>query len=92
MREYPEEMQYTCKKDKVKQAKRTWKGKYKTIIERKELKDNYKEMEKEIKNVERKYTSIKEVYQQTKILLEQTKTKLKNLHQEKETPEEVIKT
>ena len=85
MREYPEEMQYTCKKDKVKQAKRTWKGKYKTIIERKELKDNYK-------NVERKYTSIKEVYQQTKILLEQTKTKLKNLHQEKETPEEVIKT
>ena len=41
---------------------------------------------------ERKYTSIKEVYQQTKILLEQTKTKLKNLHQEKETPEEVIET
>ena len=48
-------------------------------------------MEKEKKDIERKYASIKEVYGQTKILLEQTKAKLKNLHQEKETSEEVIK-
>ena len=33
----------------------------------------------------------KEVYEQTKVLPEQTKTKLKNLNQEKETSEEVIK-
>ena len=41
--------------------------------------------------MERKYVSIKEAYEQTKILSDQTKTKLKNLHQEKETSEEVIK-
>ena len=46
-------------------------------------------MEKE-KDVERKYASSKEVYEQTKILSEQTNIKLKNLHQEKETSEEVI--
>ena len=34
---------------------------------------------------------MKEVYEQTKVLSEQTKTKLKNLNQEKETSEEVIK-
>ena len=42
-------------------------------------------------DMERKYVSIKEAYEQTKILSDQTKTKLKNLHQEKETSEEVIK-
>ena len=48
-------------------------------------------IEKEKKDIERKYDSIKEVYEQTKILSEKIKTKLKNLHQEKETPPEVIK-
>ena len=48
-------------------------------------------MEKEKKDIERKYASIKEVYEQIKVLSEQTKTKLKNLNQEKETSEEVIK-
>ena len=82
--EYPEEMQYICKKDKVKQEERIWESKYKTtVIELEELKDRYKEMEKEKKDKERKYASIKEVYKQTGILSEQTKTKLKNLHQEK---------
>ena len=42
-------------------------------------------------DMERKYVSIKEAYEQTKILSDQTKTKLKNLHQEKQTSEEVIK-
>ena len=37
------------------------------------------------------FSTIKEVYEQTKILSVQTKTKLKNLNQEKETPEEIIK-
>ena len=48
-------------------------------------------MEKEKKDIERKYVIIKEAYEQTKVLSEQTKEKLKNLHQEKETSEEVIK-
>ena len=48
-------------------------------------------MEKEKKVIERKYACIKEVYEQTKVLWEQTKTKLKNLNQEKETSDEVIK-
>ena len=43
------------------------------------------------KDIKRKYASIKEIYKQTKVLSEQTKTKLKNLNQEKETSEEVIK-
>ena len=91
MHKYPEEMQYICKKDKVNQEERIWESKYKaTVLELEELKDRYKETEKENKDIERKYASIKEVYEQTKILSEQTKTKLKNLHQEKETSEEVI--
>ena len=91
MQEYAEEMQYICKKDKVNQEERIWESKYKaTVLELEELKDRYKETEKENKDIERKYASIKEVYEQTKILSEQTKTKLKNLHQEKETSEEVI--
>ena len=91
MQEYPEEMQYICKKDKVNQEERIWESKYKTtVLELEELKDRYKETEKENKDIEREYGSIKEVYKQTKILSEQTKTKLKNLHQEKETFEEVI--
>ena len=85
-------MQYICKKEKVNQEERIWDSKYKaTVIEFEELRGRYKEMEKEKKDIERKYASIKEVYGQTKILLEQTKAKLKNLHQEKETSEEVIK-
>ena len=85
-------MQYICKKEKVNQEERIWDSKYKTtVIEFEELTGRYKEMEKEKKDIERKYVSIKEVYGQTKILLEQTKAKLKNLHQEKETSEEVIK-
>ena len=47
-------------------------------------------MEKEKTDVERKYVS-KKVYEQTKILSGQTHIKLKNLHQEKETLEKVIK-
>ena len=91
MQGYPEEMQYICKKDKVNQEERIWESKYKTtVLELEELKDRYKETEKENKDIEREYGSIKEVYKQTKILSEQTKTKLKNLHQEKETSEEVI--
>ena len=85
-------MQYICKKDKVNQEERIWESKYKTtVIELEELKDRYKGMEKEKKDIERKYASIKEVYEQIKVLSEQTKTKLKNLNQEKETSEEVIK-
>ena len=92
MQEYPEEMEYICKKDKVNQKGRIWENKYKTtVIELEEMKNRYKEMEKQKKDIERKYASIKEVYEQTKILSEQTKTKLKILHQEKETSEEVIK-
>ena len=76
MREYPEEMQYINKKNKVNQAEKILESKYKTaVIELKELKD----------------ISIKQVYEQIKILSELTKRKLKNLHQEKETSEEVIK-
>ena len=45
-------------------------------------------MEKEKIDMEWKYSIVKEV---TKILSEQTKAKLENLHQEKETSEEVIK-
>ena len=48
-------------------------------------------MEKEKKDIERKYVNIKEAYELTEILSEQSKTKLKNLHQEKETSKEVIK-
>ena len=44
MREYPEEMLYICKKNKVNQTERIWECKYKTILELKELKDKYKEM------------------------------------------------
>ena len=45
MRDYPEEMQYICKKDKVNHAEKIWESKYKTtIIELEELKDKYKEM------------------------------------------------
>ena len=62
-----------------------------SVREFEKLKNRYEEIEKEKKDIERKYGSIKEVYQQTKILSEQTKTKLKNLHQEKETFEKVIK-
>ena len=44
MQEYPEEMQYICKKDKVNQEERIWESKYKvTVIELEELKDKYKE-------------------------------------------------
>ena len=44
MQEYPEEMQYICKKDKVSQEERIWESKYKvTVIELEELKDKYKE-------------------------------------------------
>ena len=42
-------------------------------------------MQKEKKDIEWIYSRIKEVYKQTKILSEQTKTKLKNVHQVKET-------
>ena len=92
MQECPEQMQYICKQDKTNQAERIWESKYKTIvIEIEELKDKYKQIEKEKKNVERKYAIIKEVYGQTKTISEQTTTKLKHLHQEKETSEEVIK-
>ena len=45
----------------------------------------YKEMEKEKGDLQKKYASIKVVYEQSKMLSEQAKTKLKNLHQEKET-------
>ena len=48
-------------------------------------------MEKERTDIERKYVIMKKVQEQTKTLSEQTKTKLKTLHQEKETSEEVIK-
>ena len=51
----------------------------------------YQDMEKEKGDLQRKYVSIKEVYEQSKMLSEQAKTKLKNLHQEKETSEKVIK-
>ena len=45
MQEYPEEMEYICKKDKVNQQGRFWENKYKTtVIELEELKDRYKEM------------------------------------------------
>ena len=92
IQEYPEEMQYIYKTDKVNQEERIWESKYKTtVIELEGLKDRYKEMEKEKKGLERKYASIKEVYKQTKLLSEQTKTKLKHLHQENERSEEVIK-
>ena len=92
MQEYPEEMQYICKKGTVNQEERISESKYKTtVIKLQELKDRQKEMEKEKKDIERKYASIKDVYKQTKVLSEQTKTKLKNLNQEKETSEEVIK-
>ena len=48
MQEYPEEMQYICKKDKVNQEERIWERKYKTtVLELEELKDRYKETEKE---------------------------------------------
>ena len=49
---------------------------------------NTKQMEKEKKDVKFHY---KKVYEHTKILSEQTKIKLKNLHQEMETMEAVIK-
>ena len=59
MQEYPEEMQYIYKKDKVNQEERIWQSKYKTTVtELEELKDRYKEMEKENKNIGRKYASI----------------------------------
>ena len=48
-------------------------------------------MEKKKKDIESKYVNIKEAYELTEILSEQSKTKLKNLHQEKETSKEVIK-
>ena len=48
-------------------------------------------MKKSKNGVARIYASIKEVYEQTEILSEQTKTALKNIHQEKETAEEAIK-
>ena len=45
MQEYPEEMEYICKKDKVNQQGRIWESKYKaTVIKLEELKDRYKEM------------------------------------------------
>ena len=76
MREYPEEMQYINKKNKVNQTEKIVERKCKTaVIELKELKN----------------ISIKQVYEQIKILSELTKIKLKNLHLEKETSEEVIK-
>ena len=90
--ECPEQMQYIWKQDKTNQAERIWESKYKTtVIEIEGLKDKYKQMEKEKKNVERKCAIIKEAYGQTKTISEQTTTKLKHLHQEKETSEEVIK-
>ena len=42
MQEYPEDMQYICKKDKVNQEQRIWESTYKTkIIELEELEDRY---------------------------------------------------
>ena len=47
MQKYPEELQYICKRGKVKEEERIWKSKYKaTVTELKELKDRYKEMVK----------------------------------------------
>ena len=43
MQEYPEEMQYICKKEKVKQEAKIWESKYKTtLIELEELNYRYK--------------------------------------------------
>ena len=81
MQEYPEEIQYTCKKDKVSQAERIQECKYKTtIIELEKLKNKYKEMEKRKRDVERKFASIKKVWKQTNTKSERTrKTQTENL-------------
>ena len=90
MQEYPEKMQHICKLDKIIQAERIWETKHKTTTEPEELNVKYKQTEKEKTGVEKKYVS-KKVYDQTKIIIGQIYIKLKNLYQEKEILEKVIK-